>query len=128
MATATDTKSSLSLTPDNNEAIARVAFYARLTAGLLLALGSLGAGGGVVILFAGAGVFNALWCVVQGVVTLLMGLVMLAIAADLGYLASVPAYSKNHLKNGFENLQFYFKLQLTLACLWAAVLLVKLWM
>jgi len=127
MATATDSKTSLGLTPENNETIARVAFYARLTAGVLLALGSLGAGAGRDPVHRG----RRTQCAMvrhPGVITLLMGLVMLAIAADLGFLASVPAYSKNHLKNGLEDLQFYFKLQLILACLWTLVLLLKLWM
>jgi hypothetical protein len=128
MATATDTKHSLGLTAENTDAIARVAFLARLTTGLLLALGGLGVVGSVFVLIGGAGFFNALWCFVQGALTALMGLVMLAIAADLEFLGTVPAYSKNHLKNGVEDLRFYFKLQFALALIWAVVLVLKLWM
>lgn len=126
MATAIDNKSALDLTEDNCAAIAKVETLARITAGLLIVLGLVGVVGGVAILFLGAGFLNALWCVVQGGLTLLMGLVMLAIAADLGYLARVPAFAKTHLKNSGLDLKFYFQLQLTLACVWGVVLVLRL--
>jgi hypothetical protein len=126
MATASTAKNDLGLTEENGLAIKKAAFLAQAAAGVLVLAGAVGIVGGIVVLFLGAGFWNSAWIVIQGGITALMGLVLLAVSGDLGYMASVPTFSKVHLKNAGENLRYHFKLLLNLAVLLALVLALRL--
>lgn len=126
MATATETKNDLGLTSANNQTVARLAWATQIASGVFLLLGAFGVFGGVVVLFQGGGFLNAAWIAIQSALSAVMGLVLLAVAADFSYLAKAPMFGKVHLKNAVADMHVYFKVFLTLAVLLAVVFSLKL--
>jgi hypothetical protein len=127
MSTAAAPKETLPFTPEQKQVVSSVAQYAKLVAGVLLGLGVLQLlGGPVAVVVFGAGIFSTLLTVLQGALTALLGLVMLACSSDFHYLAEVPKYRGNHLRNVAKNLKAFYQFQLGLALLLLLVVALRL--
>jgi hypothetical protein len=126
MSTAAAPKETLPLTPEQKQVAIGVASNAKIVAAVLLALGGIQVvGGPVAVLAFEAGVFSALLTMAQGALTAFLGLVMLACSSDLYYLAEVPKYSGNHLRNAANNLKVFHQVQFGLALLLALVVVLR---
>jgi hypothetical protein len=127
MSTAPAPKEMLPFTPEQKQVVSNVAQYAKMVGGVLLALGAIQViGAPVGVWFLGAGVFSGVLLLLQGALTALLGLVMLACASDFHYLAEVPKYRGNHLRNAANNLKAFYQFQLGLALLLALVVVLRL--
>jgi hypothetical protein len=127
MSTAAAPKETLPFSPEQQQVVSGVAQYAKLVAGALLGLGALQLiGGPVAVIVFGAGIFSGVLTMLQGALTVLLGLVMLACASDFTYLAEVPKYRGNHLRNLVKNLKAFYQFQLGLAVLIGLVVLLRL--
>jgi len=120
-------KEMLPFTPDQKQVVGNLAFATQMVAGLLLLLGAAHiVGGPVAWLWLGAGFFGALLTLVQGVLTAILGLVMLAVSSDFKLLGQFPQYGGNHLRNVAKNLTAFYQFQLALAVVIGLVVLFRL--
>jgi hypothetical protein len=127
MSTAAAPKEVLPFTPEQKQVVAGVANNAKLAAAALLALGAIQViGAPVAVLALGAGVLGGVLTLLQGALTALLGLVMLACSSDFHYLAEVPRYRGNHLRNAARNLKAFYQFQLGLGVLLAVVVILRL--
>jgi hypothetical protein len=127
MSTGAAAKEKLPFTPDQKQVVGNLALATQAVAGLLLLLGTIQViGGPVAWLVLGAGFFGALVTLLQGALTALLGLVMLAVSSDFKYLGQFPQYGGNHFRNVAKNLTAFYQFQLGLALLIALVVVVQL--
>jgi hypothetical protein len=76
----------------------------------------------------GAGFFGGLATFLQGALTALLGLVMLAVSSDFTYLGQLPQYGGNHFRNVAKNLTAFYQFQLGLALIIGLVVVVRLFL
>lgn len=126
MSTAAAPKETLVFSPEQKPTAAAVALNSRLLAVVLLMFGAIQLlGGPAAVILQGAPVLGAALMALQGVVTIFLGLVMLACATDFHYLGEVPRYSGNHLRNAANDLKFFHQVQIGLALLLALVVVLR---
>ncbi len=113
----------LELSGEQRAVASRLTLAMKGVAGVLLLLGVVSAVGGAVALSAGSG-----WGVLgllEGVVTVLLGLIMLSSSTDIRYLADTK-YAAIHMGNAFQNLTNFYQAQFGLAAFLAIVALIRL--
>src|SRR5262249_31785394 len=119
-------KEALPFNPDQKQIVGNLGFAAQ---GVAVFLGVFGAvqiiGGPVAWLWSGAGFFSALLMLVLGALTVLLALVMLAVASDFKFLGQFPQYSGNHFRNAAKNLTMFYQVQLGIAVLIGLVVLMR---
>jgi hypothetical protein len=127
MSTGAVPKEKLPFTPDQKQVVGNLALATQAVAALLLLLGAIQViGGPVAWWFGGAGFFGALVTLLEGALTALLGLVMLAVSSDFKYLGQFLQFGGNHFRNVAKNLTAFYQFQLGLAMLIALVVLVRL--
>jgi len=127
MSTGATPKESLPLTPEQKQTVAGVASTMQIVAGLLLLLGLIQlVGGPVSLIWLGAGFFSAVLTLVQGALTLLLALVMLAASSDFRYLGEYPRFGGNHLRNAAKSLTMFYQVQVGVALVLALIVVVRL--
>jgi hypothetical protein len=126
MSTSAAAKETLPLTPDHKEAVGQVASTTQIVAVLLLLWGVITAVSGPYSWWVlGAGFFVALLTLIQGVITILLGLVMLAVSSDFKFLCQFPQFSGNHFRNAAKDLTMFHQVQVGLAIVIVLVALVR---
>jgi hypothetical protein len=129
MSTGAAPKEKLPFTPDQKQVVGNLSLATQVVAGLLLLLGAIQLiGGPFAWLLMGAGFFGGLATLVQGALTALLGLVMLAVSSDFKFLGQLPQYGGNHFRNVAKNLTAFYQFQLGLALLIGLVVAVRLFL
>jgi hypothetical protein len=127
MSTGAAPKETLPFTADQKQVVGNLASATLMVTGLLLLLGAIQLVGGLAAWFwLGAGFFAGLLLLVQGALTAILGLVLLAVSRDFKFLGLYPQYSGNHLRNAAKDLTAFFNVQLALALLIGIVVLARL--
>jgi hypothetical protein len=127
MSSGATAKEMLPFTPDQKQVVGNLAFATQAVGGLLMLLGAAQViGGPVAWLWLGGGFFGSLMTLVQGGLTALLGLVMLAVSSDFKLLGQFPQYGGNHLRNVAKNLTAFYQFQLALAVVIGLLVLVRL--
>jgi hypothetical protein len=127
MSTGAAPKEKLPFTADQKQVVGNLALATQMVAGLLLLLGVIQViGGPFAWLVSGAGLFSSLAILLLGLLTAVMGLVMLAVSSDFKYLGQLPQYAGNHFRNLAKNLTAFYQFQLGLALLIALVVVARL--
>jgi hypothetical protein len=119
-------KEQLPLTLDQKQTVTALGSAAQTVAVLLFVLAAVQIiGGALAWWFWGLALFSALLMVIQGLLTKLLGLVMLAVSSDFKYFSRFPQYGGNHLRNAAKNLTFFYKVMTGLAVVIGIVALVR---
>jgi hypothetical protein len=119
-------KETLPFSSDQKQIVGNLGFAAQAVAVFLGALGVVQViGGPVAWLWSGAGFFSALLMLVQGALTVLLAMVMLAVASDFKFLGQFPQYAGNHFRNAAKNLTMFYQVQLGLTVLIGLVVLIR---
>jgi hypothetical protein len=127
MSTGAAPKEVLPLTPDQKPIVAKVASTSMMVAAVLLLLGLIQiVGGPLWWLWGSATLLSAFLTLFQGVITVLLGMVMLAVSTDFRFLAEYPKFAGNHLRNAANNLKVFYQMQLALVLLLALVIVIRL--
>ena len=127
MSTGAAPKEVLPLTPDQKPIVAKAASTSMMVAGVLLLFGLIQIVGGPLWWLWGSGtLLGSLLTLLQGVITALLGLVMLAVSTDFRFLGEYPKFAGNHLRNAANNLKVFYQMQLALALLLALVVVIRL--
>jgi hypothetical protein len=95
---------------------------------LVIGLGLLGVAVGLILLFFVGSVGLGLLTLLEGALTAFLGLVLLAVSADLGYLAATRGYEDAHTANATDSLQAFFRTLAALATLIVLVAVVRAWL
>jgi hypothetical protein len=129
MSTGAAPKETLPLNPDCKQVVGNLSMAFQILAGflMLLGVGQL-VGGPIAWIWLGAGFFTAVLNVLQGALTALLGLVLLAVSSDFNFLAKFPQYGGNHLRNAVKNLTAFYQFQQALAVLLGLVVLIRLFL
>ena len=94
--------------------IAGLASAIKLLAIMILGLAALRVVFGAIEIFT-AGFWTGLWYTIEGLVTALLGLIMIAGATDTGFIVDTTGYDKPHLLNAFTSLTVFYKVQIGIA-------------
>ena len=127
MSTGAAPKEALPFTPEQKQTVADAAKVMQAVAGLLFLVGLIQiVGGPVAWIWLDAGFFSAVLTLALGVLTLLLGLVMLAASTDFRYLHEYPQYGGNHLRNAAKSLTTFYQFQVAVAVVVALIVVVRL--
>jgi hypothetical protein len=102
--------------------VSRLALLMKGVAAVLLLLAGINAAGGAATLIIGAPA--GLLAILEGLVTALLGLIMLASSADVRFMAQTK-FASIHLGNAIQNLAFFYKVQFLLALALSAVAIIR---
>jgi hypothetical protein len=113
----------LEFTGEQSEAVRRLALMMKGVAAVLLGLAGLHCIDGLVTVLAVSP--TGLFAIIEGLITGLLGLIMMSAAADVRFMAETK-FTSVHLGNGFQNLSMFYKVQFLLALFLAAIALARL--
>ena len=125
MATGAAPKEFLPLTSDQKQVVGSLVSATKLVAVALVVLGVVYIVGGPYSAYQGGGVLSAILATVQGVLTVILGLVMLAVSSGFQLLGQVPQYAGNHFRNVAKDLTMFHKMQVGLAVVIALLAIVR---
>lgn len=120
---AATTEPTFEFTPEQERVVGALAASMKLLSVLLLVLALARISGGVVEILTAS--WAGLWSVIEGLVTAILGLVLLAGAADTRFIVDTKGYDKPHLLNAFTSLSLFYKIQIGLALLIGAIVLLR---
>jgi hypothetical protein len=113
----------LEFTGDQGDMVRRLALVMKVVAAVLLGLAVVNVIGGVMTLLSVSA--TGLSAIIEGLVTGLLGLIMLSSSADVRFMAETK-FTPIHLGNAFQNLTAFYKGQFFLALFLAAVAVIQL--
>ena len=113
----------LEFTGDQRRTVTKLALMMKLVAGVLFLLAGVGIAAGGVALANGSP--SGLLAIVEGLVTGLLGLIMLSSSADVCFMVETN-FTNIHLGHALRNLTTFYKGQFWLALVLAAVVLIRL--
>jgi len=111
-------------TEEQNQTVAGLAAAMKLLATVLMGLAAVRIASGVIEIITSS--WAGIWYMLEGLVTGLLGLVMLAGSADTRFVVDTTGYDKPHLLNAFTSLIFFYKLQIGLALFVGIIVLLRL--
>jgi hypothetical protein len=113
----------LELSAEQRDLASKLALAMKMVAAVLLVLAVISIVGGVMTLLGGSAM--GLLALIEGLVTGLLGLIMLSSSADVGYMVDT-SYTSIHLGNAFRNLSAFYQAQFGLAIFLIIVALLRL--
>lgn len=121
---AAPTEPPFEFTQEQDQTLTGLASGMNLLSLAILGLAAVRIGSGVVEIITTS--WAGIWYIVEGLVTGLAGLVMLAAATDTRFIVDTTGYDKPHLLNAFTSLTFFYKVQIGLALFVGAIVLLRL--
>src|SRR5262249_45375548 len=102
----------LEFTGGETELVNRLSVVMKVVTGVLLILGVVSLIGGAASLLTGSP--TGILAILEGLVTGLLGLILLAASADVRFMVQTK-FASIHLANAFQNLAMFYKVQFFLA-------------
>jgi hypothetical protein len=102
----------LEFTGGERETVSRLALIMKGVAAVLLLLATINVAGGAMVLLSGSP--TGILAIIEGLITGLLGLIMVASAADVRFLVETK-FTSTHLGNAFQDLTVFYKVVILVA-------------